>query len=595
MPRSSIRSFLHRSLSLVLMPFYIMLFAWISLAGCGTSAPQEMIFFGGTVLTMSDAHPGKVEAVLVRDGKIAALGSRDEILGQKTPATRLVDLEGRTLMPGLIAVHTHPDLAAFLHGFVDLSGFTCKSPDEVWERVRRAVRETKKGDWIFCRGFDPMLVRGLSAPDIALLDSLAPDNPLTILAQSMHSAWANSAAFAKMGITASTPDPAPGSFYEKDASGRLTGFIVETEAIRPFNAEVLKAFNIKQNILEVLKNYLANGFTSITTMGMYATDSKPFLLYEHLSTRHPRLVHRLLAFAGMLPERVPMVRHFMYIKHDTPFLIPDSVENGDDFFKVSGIKLWYDGSPYTGSMYIREPYLDSELMRKGLKIPSRHTGEPVIDRQVFFENIRKYHEAGWQLSVHSQGDRSTDEVLDVFEKVIAAAPANTARHRLEHGLLLPPELLGKMKRFNMTPSFHINHLYYYGEALRNDIIGPARAGRMLPAADAQKNGLVISLHADQPMYPEEPFSLLQTAVTRETREGMVIGGAHAIPVIEGLKALTIYSAWQLNMEKKIGSIEAGKYADLVVLDRNPLAVPASQLGSVRVMKTYVAGDEAWSR
>jgi hypothetical protein len=170
-----------------------------------------------------------------------------------------------------------------------------------------------------------------------------------------------------------------------------------------------------------------------------------------------------------------------------------------------------------------------------------------------------------------------------------------ARHRLEHGVLLPPELLGKMKRLGITPSFHINHLYYYGEALKNDILGPARTEKMLPVGDAKKHGMHISLHADAPMYAEDPFSMLQTAVTRETRQGTVIGAKQAISVMDGLRALTIDSAWQLGMETKIGSIDPGKYADLVVLDRNPLKADPRSLRGIRVMKTYVAGEEAWSR
>lgn len=576
-----------KRLSLLLVPLVLL--------GCGPGAPESIIFYGGDIITMSDAKPAGIEAVLVKNGMIVSLGSRDEIFKQKTPGTRLVNLEGKTLMPGFIAVHTHPDLAAYLYGFVDLSGFTCRTKEDVWNRLRRAVKEAKKGEWIFCRGFDPMLVRGLTAPDIALLDSMAPDNPLAILAQSMHSAWVNSLAFRKMGITAETPDPAPGSYYEKDSKGKLTGFVVEVEAIKPFSKEAVKVFDIKRNVIKVFDEFLTRGITSITTMGMFATDTKPFLLYEHLSTRHPRLVHRALALVGMLPDRKPTVRHFLYIKHDTPFLIPDSVENGDDFFKVSGIKLWYDGSPYTGSMYIKEPYMASELMTRGLKIPCNHTGEPVIDRKIFSETIKKFHEAGWQISVHSQGDRSSEEVLDVFDQILSRSSVKNSRHRIEHGVLLPPGLLGKMKRLNMTPSFHINHLYYYGRALQNDILGRGRTDIMLPVGSARKGGLYFSLHADAPMYPEEPLSLLQTAVTRETREGIIIGPREAISVMDGLRALTVYSAWQLNMEKKIGSIDIGKYADLVILDKNPLKVSPRSLREIRVVNTYINGEEVWRR
>jgi predicted amidohydrolase YtcJ len=567
--------------------FALMLF----LVGCATKEQNRMIFYGGDIVTMSDKPSGVVEAVFVENGRIVSMGPRNEIFKHKTDATRLIDLKGNTLMPGFIAVHTHPDLAAYLYGFVDISGFTYKTKDEVWARLRQAVKETKKGQWIFCKGFDPMLIKGLTAPDIKYLDSIAPENPVLILAQSMHSAWANSLAFKKIGITVKTPDPAPGNYYEKDSRGELTGFIAETKAVMTVAADAIKVFNIKDNTVKVFDDYLGNGITSITTMGL--ANSKAFILYEHLSTHHPKWIHNVLAVVGMLPDRKPTVRHFVYLTPETSSLLPEKAEHGDDFFKVSGVKLWYDGSPYTGSMYLKEPYLNSELMTKQLKIPPNSSGQPVINQQEFYDAVKKYHELGWQVSVHSQGDQSTGEVLDIFEKIQSESSVKNLRHRIEHGVLLPPELLGKMKRLDITPSFHINHLYYYGSALKNDILGAERSEKMLPVNSTRKEGLYYSLHADAPMYPEEPFRLLQTAVTRKTREMEVIGPNESISVMDGLRALTVYAAWQLNMEKIIGSIEPGKYADLIILDKNPLKVDPAFLRDIRVLNTFINGSEVW--
>jgi predicted amidohydrolase YtcJ len=562
-------------------------------AGCATTGPNRMIFHGGDIVTMNDTPAGVVEALFVENGKIVSTGTKEEILKRKTVDTRIIDLQGKTLMPGFIAVHTHPDISAYLYGYVDLSGFTYRTKEEVWAKLRQTVCQIPKGQWIFCRGFDPMLVPGLTAPDIGFLDAMAPDHPVLILAQSIHSAWANSMAFKKMGVTASTPDPAPGSYFEKDGRGNLTGFIVETAAVKVMSEDVLKVFDIKDNVLKVSDEYLGNGITSITTLGLM--NGKALILYEYLSTAHPKLISRALDAAGLLPQRKPTMRHFMYLLHSMPDLFPKAIENGDDFFKICGMKIWYDGSPYTGSMYIREPYMNSELMLKGLKIPTNHCGQTVIGRQEFFDAVKKYHELGWQISVHSQGDRSTQEVLEVFDSIQSESPAKHLRHRIEHGVLLPPELLEKMKRLEITPSFHINHLYYYGKALRDDILGAERSSKMLPVSSTGKAGLYYSLHADAPMYPEEPLSLLQTAVTRKTREGEIIGLHEAISVTDGLKALTLYAAWQINMEKKIGSIEPGKYADLIILNRNPLKVKPESLREILVMKTFVNGEEVWRR
>lgn len=576
----------HRVFTLLIISIFL------GVAGCSSNNDDtSFIFFGGDILTMNESVKESVEAVFVKNGRIISLGSKKDIFEQKESRTKLMDLKGKTLLPGFIAVHTHPDLSAYLHSFIDLSGFTNNTPEAVWEQLAIAVKNTPKGEWIFCKGFDPMLVKGLKAPGIRELDAICPENPLVILAQSLHSAWANSKAFQEMGITSKTPDPAPGSFYQKDTKGMLTGFISEVEAIKPFSKAAIKTYDIKQNVVKVYDDYMRSGFTSITSMGLFANDSKPFLLYEHLSTDHPKLIHRALDLIGMLPDKKPTVRHFVYIKSDTPFLLPETIDNGDDFFKVLGVKLWYDGSPYTGSMYLKEPYMNSELTQKGLNIPHNHYGQPVVEKDVFYETVKKYHEMGWQLSIHSQGDRATTEVLSVMENVLSSSKDKDQRHRIEHGVLLPNELLGKMKRLNMTPSFHINHIYYYGLALKNDILGDKRAEKMLPIKTAVEQGLHGTLHADAPMYPEDPLSLLQTAVTRKTKSGIIIGAAEKISVLEGLKALTINAAWQLHMEKKIGSIAPGKYADLIILDKNPLKVSPEALKDIKVVQTIVNGVE----
>lgn len=567
----------------------LLLFLPILWTLCAPPPRPETIFHGGTILTVDSRDETPPAAVLVRGGKIAAVGPAKIILAQKTPQTRIVDLQGRTLAPGFIAAHTHPELSAYLYGFVDLSGFSNRTPEEVQARLRQAVAAAEPGQWIFCRGFDPMLVPGLRAPSIAELDAIAPENPLVILAQSLHSAWANSAAFEELDISAETPDPAPGSFYEKDAAGKLTGFISEVAAITPITARALDTIDMRANMVAVLREYAAHGITSIATAGLFARDSKPLLLLEHLSTAHPGLKHRALELVGLLPERRPTVRNFVYVKADTPFLLPESVDNGDDFFKVVGVKLWYDGSPYTGSMYLSEPYLDSKLMRDGLKVAPGSRGGPVISSEEFRAQVRKFHAAGWQLAIHSQGDQAAREVVAELESL--PEPGVDRRHRLEHGLLIGGELIGRIKALGMTPSFHINHLYYYGEALRDDIIGPARANRILPAASAARAGLRFSLHADQPMYAEDPLSLMATAVGRRTRAGAALGTAEALDPRTALRALTIDAAWQLHMERKLGSIEVGKYADLIVLSENPLAVAPERLRAVKVERTFVAGHE----
>ena len=551
---------------------------------------RDTIFYGGPIVTMNAESP-MAEAVLVRDGKIEQVGSAKEILALRDARSELIDLQGNTLMPGFISPHTHPDLSAYLYSFVDLSGFTNGSPEEVKEKLKSAIAEASPGQWIFCRGFDPILIPGLKTFTIEELDAMAPQNPVFILAQSMHSAWANSAAFEAAGITAQTPAPAPGSYYEV-RNGKLTGLIAEVEALKPFNEAALKAIDIKSNFVGVMDAYSAHGITSIATAGLFAKDNKPIMLLRWLSAENPGFFVRMLGFVGLLPERHGAPRNFVYMKSDTPDLIPEAPDRSDPGFQIIGVKFWYDGSPYTGSMYLSQPYLDSELMQQGLGLKPGTSGSPVLKRDVFRSRLEKYHKAGWQIAIHSQGDQSSREVVDVLEEILKENPRKDHRHRLEHCLLLPPDLMEKIKELGITPSFHINHLYYYGEALRDDIIGPERAAKMLPLKSALDEGIRFTLHADQPMYPEDPLSLVATAVHRQTRNGQTIGEDQAIDIQSALKAVTIDAAWQIGQEKDLGSIEVGKMADFVILDRNPLD-PEAALRKIKVQATYRSGRKIY--
>ena len=477
---------------------------------------------------------------------------------------------------------------------VDLSGFTHSSPDQLWNHLREEIHNFKKGEWVICRGFDPILIKGLKAPHIDFLDSIAPENPILIISQSLHSFWTNSKGFELANISKDTPDPTIMSFYEKDGNGELTGFIAEQEAIKPFNEMLEESLTPKvmiQATREVFDEYARGGNTTIVSAGLTIKDEKPLQLYEHFSAGKPKLLNQFLSFIGYFPKRKPTVRHFIYTRHDRAFLLPGSPDNGDDFYRFLGVKHWYDGSPYTGSMYLKEPYLVSDLTRNGLQIPEGYAGKRLVGKNEMIDFVEKYEKLGWQIAVHVQGDAAIEETIDAFEKVNINNTITSSRHRLEHCLLLSDTLISRMAVLNMTPSIHINHLYYYGEALKNEIIGEERANQILPVASVKSNGLKFSFHADQPMFKSDPMRLIQTAVLRKTKEGNLMGDGEQIEILDALKAMTIHAAWQIKMADKIGSIKEGKYADFVILDKNPLVTPSSELENIQVLKTFVHGNE----
>ena len=313
-------------------------------------------------------------------------------------------------------------------------------------------------------------------------------------------------------------------------------------------------------------------------------------MYDHLSINTPSFINKLLETLGMLPKRKQNPRHFIYVRHDRAFLLPKEKVTNNDFYKILGVKHWYDGSPYTGSMYIKEPYLISDLTQNGLHIAEGYQGKPLIRKDDLLDFIKEYHNSGWQIAIHTQGDIANEEVLKAFETVGKEFDISNSRHRIEHCLLISENSIDKLKELNMSPSFHINHLYYYGKALKNEIIGNERANKILPIASAQNNNINYSMHADQPMFESKPFRLIQTAVERQTKEGDTLGYNQRINVLDGIKSMTINAAWQIHMEDKIGSLEKGKYADFIVLDKNPLEVEINELQDIKVLKAFINGN-----
>ena len=554
----------------------------------------DTIYINGNIITLENELP-IATAMFVKNGRIQAIGKHTEVIRFKKEDTQIVDLKGATLLPGFIDSHSHMALSSFFDPMIDLSGFKHQTNAQVWSYLKEQLATKKEGEWVVCKGIDPILIKDLITPDIHFLDSISPKNPIILISQSLHTYWGNNLAFSKSGITQKTKNPSKSSYYERDADGNLTGLISEQEAFLPIleqlRKEMLSPKSMSNSTINVLKAYAKNGNTAVVSAGITINDNKPLRLYEHLSTEKTSFTNQLLVAVGMLPKRSQHPRHFLYIRHDKAFLLPKKKDTSNDFYNILGVKHWYDGSPYTGSMFIDKPYMVSELTKNGLHIPEGYAGKPLIKEADLLNFIKKYSSDGWQVAIHSQGDISSQHVLKAFDAANKELKINTLRHRLEHCLLLSEKSLLEMKRLQITPSFHINHLYYYGNALADEVVGEERAQKILPVGTAQKMGIKYSMHADQPMFESKPFHLIQTAILRQTKEGDTLGGHQRITLLEGLKAMTINAAWQLHMEDKIGSLKKGKYADFIILDQDPFKTPITELHTIKVEKTFINGNE----
>ena len=538
----------------------------------------DTIFFGGPVLTMDPERP-TVQAVAIADSRIVAAGDRDTVLRLQGEATQMIDLAGKTLMPGFHNAHVHPALAALSIGWEDVGGYYYPTVGASWQALRDAVKKYQPGEWVFAFGWDPILVEGLKAPTLKQLDEVAPDNPLFITPQGGHQVYLNSRALEAAGITRESSDPGHGSYYERDENGELTGRLVE----QPAFFQIQEKFGMPKTraawesaLQKVFRHYAKMGITSVTAMGVMIPLTEVLAIYEELTAADPVIRHNVFIT--------------WYARDQLLELQPGA---GHDYFRYKGMKIWYDGSPYNSTMLVEEPYLNNEFTREAIGIKPGAVGHANWSEKKLYEAVDEMHRRGWQLGIHTQGDRATREVLQVLEDVVRQTPREDTRHRFEHLMLSEPELFNRFAQAGFGASFHIEHVYYYGQILGDSLLGAERVKRLLPVQSALAAGLKPSLHSDHPMFPSTPLHMIQTAVMRQTKEGDLVSEKQRISVEQGLRAMTINPAWQVHEDQNTGSISVGKFADLVVLSENPLEVAPEQLDRITVDATYVGGRSVW--
>lgn len=546
-----------------------------SAVGPALAAPQqaasghaEVIFHGGPIITMNRAAP-RVEAVAIAGGKIIAAGGKDHVKGRAGAGTRIVDLKGRTLLPGLVEPHAHFVFVAF-DDWINISPIIMPDFAAVVAKLRAGVSKAKPGDWVQAQQFDPSITKGAKAPTLAELDELAPDNPLFIQESNGHIAYVNSVALKLAGVTRDTPDPV-GARFVRDANSNLTGRLEEMAAQSIFIRKMPQpsAAQFQQRVRRLFNHVSSVGCTTFHDCGIGLLSGVNDIALMEAVTANDAPVR----YQGMLIST-------LFDQWDKMVLKPG---HGNDRFRLTGMKAWADGSNQAETGYQRENYLNSD--KRGAM---NFTLEQMTDV------IRRANAGGWQVGVHANGDAAIDTTIAAYAAALGGKPSASLRHRIEHCSILHPDQMRRMKALGLSPSFLIGHVYWWGKAFRDRILGPERAQFYDPCASALAAGLRISLHSDWNVTPIEPLRYVENAVTRLMNEG---GGVffpnERIPVEAALRAVTIDAAWQCHMDDKVGSIEPDKFADFTILEENPLTTK-NAIGKIRVSETWMDGKQRYT-
>ncbi len=539
---------------------------------------MNLLLTNANVLTL-DPRNSRAEAVAILGGRIARVGTNEEVMRMAVEPSTVLDLKGKTVAPGFVESHIHPVMTA--HYKLDM--VNCGTPPnhtiaDIVEKLREAAKQAGRGEWILGKGFDDSLIEDMRHITRQDIDAGVPDNPVYISYVAGHLSYANSRALELAGITRSTPDPIGGRI-DRDASGNATGLLYERAAtlIRP----LIPQPNLTQMVdgLEWSgKEMLKTGVTSIHDTG---NPVNGFRAYQEAARQ------------GRFPIRAYVARSFMSRAENVPALdvVPQLAEAeirsglGGDDIKVGILKIGADGSIQGHSGALTRPYHDRHD-ESGILIMPQEQLNVLVDQGL---------QADFQVGIHGNGDAAIDAILDAFEYALSRNPKSDHRFRIEHCQAVREDQLDRMAEMGVLASFFNLHVYYWGDRHRDLFLGPDRGPRISPLKSALDRGIKFGGHSDWFVTPVDPLLNVHTAVNRLTREGNVLGSEFCITPEQALRSMTIDAAYLAFEENLKGSVEPGKLGDVVVLSDDPLGVDPTRIDDIEVDMTIIGGNVEYDR
>ena len=502
-------------------------------------------------------------SVLVIDdtGRVAAIGD-DELLADK-PSSERIDGGGLTVLPGLIDAHAHVYSFGLLKTSLDLAG--APSVDEAVTRIRDYTKNHPHADWILGRGWNQVLWPVKEFPTAAQIDAVVSDRPVWLKRIDEHAGWANSAAMKIAGIDNDTPDPVGGKIL-RDDNGNATGIFIDN-AMELIVASLPEADkdDYRAALLNAVETLAAEGITSVHDAGIDLMNAEVYLSMAD----NDELGIRIYAMTGGAGDVLDAIGEPLYAY-------------GNDHLEIAAVKIYSDGALGSRGAAMIEPYSD-DAENRGLAFWTQDELDAFV---------KKANDLGFQVGIHAIGDLGNRMALDAFEKAQQGKPS-PLRNRIEHAQIIQLEDIPRFAELGVIAAMQPTHATS-DKNMAEDRIGPDRLLGGYAWRRLLGSGAVIASGSDFPVELSNPFHGLYAAVTRQDRDGEPEGGWYpdqALTRAEALHSFTLAAAYAANQEDRLGSLEPGKWADFILIDRNYFTIPASEIDDIKVVQTWVGGEK----
>lgn len=559
-------------------PFLFAVVSFFLAVSSAFSQSSDLILLNGKIITVN-AQDSVAQAVAIHDGKIAAVGTNDQVRKVASKSARVIDLHGLTVTPGLIDTHCHFDETSVLYD-ITLSQVT--SIKDVVELVRKKAATLKPGEWIQGAGWDEAKFAEKRYITAADLDAAAPNNPVWLQHTTGHYGVANSYALRLARVTSETKNPEAGIIV-RDETGNPTGVLKEDPAME-LVSKLIPPYTHEQRrngLLRMMADFNKEGMTAAKDPGM---EPGAWQLYEELLREKLSTVR---IFGLVRGGRTLESARAAFAELQTRPKPPQSL--GDGMLFSGGVKLFMDGSGGGRTAWVYEPWY------KDGKLDGNNTGYPNIEPPVYHDMVKLFHDAGYHVSTHAVGDRAIDTVVDTYASLLKEKPTKNLRHGIIHANIPTDHAIDTMAQLQRDydagyPETQPPFMWWIGN-LYVASFGPKREARLMPYKTYLQKNIIWAAGSDFFVTPFPARYGLWSSVVRKTQTGtQPFGTSEAVDIHTALKSYTIWAAHQLFLENRVGSIEVGKDADLAVWDRDLYSIPSDQLKDIKCQLTLLRGQ-----